>query len=620
VNDVLLAVRGLRMSIAVPGTPERRDVLLGVDLEIAAGEALALIGESGSGKSLTARSILRLLPEGARVEGDIQFRGTSVLGMSRRQLRSYRSGDVSMVFQDPHAHLDPTRTIGDFLIETLRTRRTMSRKDAHSRAVALLDDVRITNAGKRMSQYPHELSGGMLQRVMIASALAPEPALLLADEPTTALDVTVQAEVIRILTELRKERRLAMLFITHDVDLAEAACDRAAVMYAGRIVEKQMASLLSSSAGHPYTIGLMKSRPKLGHRAERLQPLPGRPLSAYESPAGCAFAERCAVVIDRCREDPPPPLRQLPSTVAACHRAEEASALLAQEADPDGPASQPSVSTRAVLIEVRNVSRVFRARGSFRRAPIVAVDDVTFTVEEGDSLAVVGESGSGKTSIARMLVGLERPTSGTITVGGQQRRGRRLGSLARAESARKMQIVFQDPYASLDPRQTVGAAIAEALRLSGSKGKSDLSRRTRDLMQLVGLPGDLADRYPRRLSGGQRQRVAIARALAPEPEVLVLDEPVASLDVSIQAQILNVLAQLRRELAVTYVFITHDLSVVRQVADTVMVMHHGKIAESGPVAEILENPQTEYTRTLLASVPSRLPAAGCIGSGDRRLI
>jgi peptide/nickel transport system ATP-binding protein len=462
-----------------------------------------------------------------------------------------------------------------------------------------------------MSQYPHELSGGTLQRVMIASALAPEPALLLADEPTTALDVTVQAEVVRILTELRTERNLAMLFITHDVDLAEVACDRAAVMYAGRIVEKQVASLLPSSAGHPYTIGLMNSRPELGRRAERLQPLAGRPLSAYEAPAGCAFADRCALVIGKCRQDPPPPLRRLPSTVAACHRAEDARALLtpATAAAPAPPASPPGTSATAALIEVRNVSRVFQARGSFRRAPIVAVDDVSFTVEQGDSLAIVGESGSGKTSMARMLVGLERPTSGTISIDGQRRHGRRLGTLDRAESARKIQIVFQDPYASLDPRQTVGAAITEALRLSGATDKSGLPGRTRDLMHLVGLNADLADRYPRRLSGGQRQRVAIARALAPEPEVLVLDEPVASLDVSIQAQILNVLAQLRRELAVTYVFITHDLSVVRQVADTVLVMHHGKIAERGPVTQVLENPQTDYTRTLLASVPSRMPTA-----------
>ena len=607
-TEPLLSVRDLRMSIEIPDSAEVRDILLGVSVDVAAGEAVALVGESGSGKSMTVRSVMRLLPEGAHISGEIVFRGESVLEMDRRRLRGYRANDVSIIFQDPAAHLDPTRTIGDFLIETIRTCSPASRKEAQTRAIRLLDDVRITSPVQRMRQYPHELSGGMLQRVMVASALAPGPSLLLADEPTTALDVTVQAEVMRIIGELRRERHLALLFITHDLELAEVSCDRMAVMYAGRVVEQHTSTDLTVDATHPYTIGLVRSRPSLASRVGRLHQLAGRPLSAHEAPPGCAFSTRCELAADRCKQDPPPGLRTVGSSAAACHRAEESRGLLGPVLDEqaDLPAPRSAVDEAGPpIVEVRNLHRTFGSGTVFKRAPVPAVDDVSFVVRRGESLAVVGESGSGKTTLARLLVGLDRATSGTISIGGQERTGRKLGSLSRVEAARKIQIVFQDPYASLDPRQTIGSSIREALRRS-AKGSVDLDDRAAQVMDRVGLAESLLGRYPRRLSGGQRQRVAIARALALDPEVLVLDEAVASLDVSIQAQVLNLLADLRHEITVTYVFITHDLAVVRHVADRVLVMRHGKVVELGDVDQVLDAPEADYTRTLISSVPSRM--------------
>jgi peptide/nickel transport system ATP-binding protein len=598
------------MTIADPITGDQRDILLGVNLDIAPGEALALVGESGSGKTMTARSIVRLLPEGAHLSGGVVFKRSSVLTMADRELRAYRATGVSLIFQDPRAHIDPTHTIGDFLTEGLRIRRGQSPQQAQARACQLLDDVRINDPQRRMGQYPHELSGGMLQRVMIASALAPDPSLVLADEPTSALDVTVQAEIVRILNDLRRDRNLAMLFITHDLELAEAACDRVAVMYAGRIIETQRTEDFNQTAAHPYTIGLLRSRPDFATRSGRMAQLSGRPLSAHERGAGCSFAPRCALAADPCRIDPPPALRPIRGTTAACHRAEESRALLLNDTQPGllpSPA-RATATTAAPIIEVTNLRRVFGGHwlmGS-THTPIVAVDDVSFTVTCGESVAVVGESGSGKTTVARMVVGLDQPTSGSIRIAGHVRTGRRLEGLSRKEGAKLAQIVFQDPYGSLDPRQRIGASIKEVLHHATDLRGTALNQRTAELMEQVGLQAGLADRYPRRLSGGQRQRVAIARALATEPQVLVLDEPVAALDMSIQAQILNLLSDLRRRLSVSYVFITHDLAVVRQVADRVVVMNQGRVVESGRVDDILDRPEEDYTRRLIASAPSRM--------------
>lgn len=605
----LLGVHDLHLRIQDPASGEVREVLHGVDFDIAEAEALALVGESGSGKSLTARSIIRLMPPGSDLTGAIHFRGEPVLAMQPHRLQSYRAADVSMIFQDPRAHIDATHSIGDYLTESLIRTRSVPRREAVSRARVLLDEVRIDRVDHRLRQYPHELSGGMLQRVMIAAALTADPALLLADEPTTALDVTVQAEVVRILRELQRQRSLAMLFITHDLDLAEVTCDRTAVMYAGSVVEIQPSGEITAVARHPYSIALSRSRPRFAARAGRLAQLSGRPVAAHEAEPGCSFAPRCPLAADKCRAQIPPKMPAGPGSVA-CFRAGESRSLLLPRGQGDAHAAEQAADGSGdVVLAVEGLRRVFRAHRQLSRrnaAETVAVDDVSFTVQRGESLAIVGESGSGKTTVARMLVGLETPTAGIIRLDGHVRTGPGAEKLSRRARAHLAQIVFQDPYASLDPRQRVRASIGEVLRFGSAASGQQLADAVAALMDRVGLDPGLAERFPRRLSGGQRQRVAIARALAARPKVLVLDEAVASLDVSIQAQILNLLTDLRTELDITYVFITHDLSVVRQIADTVLVMHHGQVLERGAASEVLDNPRYPYTQRLIASIPSQM--------------
>jgi peptide/nickel transport system ATP-binding protein len=620
-NHSLLSLRNVRLDLPRRQGIDFRPILKGVELEVAESEVVALVGESGSGKSMTARSIVRLLPNGARLSGEITYRDESVLAMRGPRLRAFRASDVAMIFQDPRAHINPTRTVGDFLTETLLLRQKQSRKDARELARGLLEDVRITNAEGRLDQYPHQLSGGMLQRVMIASALASNPSLILADEPTTALDVSIQAGIVRMLGELQRDRSLAMIFITHDLELAQVVASRAAVMYAGRVVETSPTFELVNAALHPYTIGLLRSRPSPSQQGNRLLALAGRPLSADEAPPGCSFAERCPLAIPDCRAAEPA-LRMVDGHPVACLRAEESRSLLLIERGRTLPL-RPRISSGRLrpspenrLIEAIDLSRVFRSNGPFsrRRESVLAVDRVSFAVNRGESLAIVGESGSGKTTIGRILVGLDRPTSGIIRIDGRERSGHRVAGLSRKDSAKLVQIVFQNPYLSLDPRQKIGQSIREVVRFAAGLANDELDGRVEDLLFRVGLDPSLGDRYPRSLSGGQRQRVAIARALATEPAALVLDEAVASLDASIQAQILNLLADLRDDLGISYVFITHDLNTVRLVADRILVMRAGGVVEAGPADQVLESPREDYTSRLIASTPSRLLRARATGS------
>jgi peptide/nickel transport system ATP-binding protein len=506
--SVLLELEHLR--VALPAGEGVREILRDVSLQVAEGEAVGLIGASGSGKTMTARAILRLLPREAQVQGTIRFAGRSVLDLDRRELERYRAGDVAMIFQDPRTHINPVRRIGDFLTEALVYTQGRPREQALATVTRLLGETGVEEPERRLRQYPHELSGGQLQRVMIAAALACEPKLLIADEPTTALDVTTQSEVMAMLDELRRARGLALLFITHDLDLAAAVCERTVSMRDGEIVDER-----------------------------------------------------------------PPTHRDL----LRAHR-------------PVRVASAPEPS----VLEVSGLGKVFA--GGF-----TAVQDVSFAVAAGGSLAIVGESGSGKTTIARMIVGLQAPSAGTIAVLGNPRAKPPRGARERRSRGREAQIVFQDNYSSLDPRQRIGDALAEALDLHFSPPPVERRARVAELLDSVGLSQAHAQALPRALSGGERQRAALARALAVEPRLLVLDEAVSSLDVSTQAQILELLAGIRESTGTAYVFISHDLTVVRRVSDEVLVLRRGRVVERGATEQILTSPSAPYTRLLLDCVP-----------------
>ncbi len=503
----LLELEHLRVTL--PAREGPRTILRDVSLRVAEGEAVGLVGMSGSGKTMTARAIVRLLPPGAEVGGAIHLQGRSVFEMDREQLLRYRAGEVAMIFQDPRAHINPVRRIGDFLTEALVLTLGMPSPEASAKVTRLLSETGVDEPERRLRQYPHELSGGQLQRVMIAAALACEPKLLIADEPTTALDVTTQSEVMAMLDEVRRARGLALLFITHDLDLAAAVCERTVTMREGAIVDE-------------------------------------RPLARGD---------------------------------------------LLKQSLPSSTASAPE----APVLEVTGLRKAFGG--------LLAVDDVSFTVPSGGSLAIVGESGSGKTTIARMIVGLQAPSAGAITVTGNPRSRPPRGARERRERGREAQIVFQDNYSSLDPRQRIGEALAEAVDLHFHPTPEERRRRVSELLDSVGLDQRHADARPRTLSGGERQRAALARALAVEPRLLVLDEAVSSLDVATQAQILDLLAHIRAGTGTAYVFISHDLAVVRRVSDETIVLRRGRVVERGATQQILDAPADPYTRLLLDSVP-----------------
>ena len=549
-SEELLRLRDLRLTLPARGGP--REILRGVDLTVGPGEAVGLVGESGSGKSMTVRAVTRLLPAGARVSGEVRLAGRDVLALDDAGLRRLRGTSVALVFQDPRAHVNPVHTVGDFLVENAVRVARLPRDEAVTRALAALRDVGIDDGQRRLHQYPHELSGGLLQRVTIAAALLQGPDLVLADEPTTALDVTTQEEVMAVLDEQRRERGMGMLFISHDLDLADAVCDRIAVMKDGEVVEEQPADRLRAAASHPYTVMLMRARPSLTEPVRRAP----RPAADGQAPDGQA---------------------------------------------PDGRAPEGRPPD---VLRVRGLRKVYRVRRPARGAEeLVAVEGADLVVPDGGSVAVVGTSGSGKTTLAHMVVGLVRPTAGTVEVQGVEWSAGRLSARERRRRGGVVQMVFQDPYSSLDRRQTVRQCLVEVLAVHTALAGAAREARVLELLEQVGLGAEHAGQRPRSLSGGQRQRVAIARALAAGPRLLILDEAVAALDVSIQAQVLRLLERIRAELGVAYLFISHDLPVVRRVCEQVVVMDRGRVVESGPVEQVLERPAAAYTRDLIASVP-----------------
>ncbi len=538
----LLEISGLRLDLPAPKHGTGRQLLHGIDLAVADGETVGLVGESGSGKSLTARTVLGLLPDRAQTSGSVLLDGTNVLTANRAELKRLRLSTAAMIFQDPRAGINPMRTLGDHLTEALRLGEGRPAAEARARAIELLAAVHLPHPEEHLRQYPHEFSGGMLQRVMIAGALAGSPKLLVCDEPTTALDVTTQAQILDVLAEQREQRAMGMLFITHDLTLAAAFCDRVYVMREGKVVEQGAASRVLRRPTDPYTQRLVAATPTI------------------------------EVTGDEPRE-----------------RA---------ELDGDG-ALQPPV------LDVHDLAKTYQIRG---RGPLRAVAGATIAIPAGEALGVVGESGSGKSTLARMIVGLEQPDSGTVSIDGAVQSGRPHTRADRLRHARRIQMVFQDPYLSLDPRMSVGRAVEDALRLHHPGiGAADARAQVLALLGQVGLVEAHAQALPRTLSGGQRQRVAIARALAIEPAVLVMDEATSALDVSVQAQVLDVVSDIRRDRGLTVLFISHNLGVVRTVCERTVVMRSGEIVESGRTVDLLSNPQHEYTRLLLDSVPRAEP-------------
>lgn len=623
--DVLLEIDGLTLEFASGGAPVK--AVNNVSLTVHRGETLGIIGESGSGKSATAMSVLRLLPEPpARVLGGrIMFGGNDLLTADHRQLRAVRGRRISMIFQDPTTSLHPSYTIGSQLSEAIRVHQQgLSTGENRQRCVELLSSVGISPAEERMKQYPHEFSGGMRQRCMIAMAIANQPDVIIADEPTTALDVTIQAEILDLLHIIKRETQAAIIFITHDLRVVAQISDRVAVMYAGSVVESGPASEVLRNPQHPYTAALLRSLPALHERADRQVSIQGSPPDPTDLPEGCAFQPRCHIGAEEtvCRTTRPNLLSINEHHASSCHFngltcavESDFKVLSARRAQ---PASDTEADPRAVL-RVRNLEKRFSLRKGFfsSQREHVAVDGVSFDVMAAKTLALVGESGSGKSTTAKMILRLHKPTSGEILFDGidlAKSKGKQL-----REARRKLQMVFQDPFGSLNPRLTARELVAEPLKIQRRFNHESRERVDR-LLDRVRLSPNQWNSRPVALSGGQRQRIAIARALVLDSHFLVLDEAVSALDVSIQAQILNLLADLQTELGLTYLFISHDLAVVRQLADHVAVMFAGRIVEIGTADNIFESAKHPYTKALLAAIPgadpTRQPRESSEGSAE----
>lgn len=594
-SDLVVSVRDLSLATERDGVTN--PLTFSVDLDLARGETVCLVGESGSGKSITVRTIAGLLPNGVQAQGSVVVDGRELVGKPERERAKVRGATVALLMQDPFTVLNPLQTIRTHLVESLPPEARHDRSSLDERVRRMLGEVQISDP-EVLASYPFQLSGGMRQRVALAAALAQDPKILIADEPTTALDATTQRAILDLLQRIQRERGMALLLVTHDLQLGFAYSDRVLVMYAGNILERGASEVIRAGSAHPYTEGLLRSIPSSRHRATVLESIPGTIIPARETPGRCAFSNRCKWATDACDAGSPPLELVAPEQYSACIRIDEIREELHAPAVAE-PISRPAatitnlVSPTPILV-VDSVTKVFGKRGDGH----VAVSDVSLSIGAGESLGVIGESGSGKTTLARCVLGLEHASSGTITVGSTNATDySRLSKSARQEVRRTVQCVFQDPYTSLNPAHSIRRTLMEAL--SKSVGTKRLT--VGDLLELVRLPRDHALRRPEQLSGGERQRVAIARALAVEPDLIVCDEPVASLDVSVQAQILGVLRAAHEELGTALMFITHDLGVVRQVTDNVVVMLHGEIVERGNTGTVLEHPQHDYTRKLMAA-------------------
>ena len=614
-SAVLCEVQGLSTHIRM-----RRSTVEALDrvtLTVGAGETVGLVGESGCGKSITAMSIMRLLPPGGEiVEGSVRLNGRELPKLTAAQMREVRGAEVAMVFQDPMTSLNPTMTIGDQIAESVRVHRDVSKREALDRAVEMLELVGMPVPRERLAFYPHQLSGGLRQRVVIAMALACEPKLLIADEPTTALDVTIQAQILELLDEIKERLQMGMLLITHDLGVIAGRADRVLVMYAGRIVETGATAEIFRAMRHPYTQALLESVPELDmDRSAVLQGIAGTPPDLTSPPAGCRFAPRCRYAQERCRVEDPPLVDAEAGQRYACFfpvdgpRPRGAVTAPAHVQGRSGGGSVEAQDAAGPLLVVKDVVREFPIRrGVLQRqvASVHAVSTVSFEVVEGEAFGLVGESGCGKTTLGRLIVALDRVSSGTIVIDGDDISRLRGGRLRRKRQ--DVQMIFQDPQSSLDPRMRIGSIIREPLASQRIGSRREQSDRIRELLEEVGLPARSRELYPHEFSGGQRQRIGLARALALEPRLIVADEPVSALDVSIQAQMLNLMRRLQAERNLTYIIISHDLAVVRYLADRIGVMYLGKLVEIGIGTDVLQRPAHPYTAALLDSIPDPDPA------------
>ena len=586
----------------------------GVSYTLDRGETLGVVGESGSGKSVTSLAIMGLIdmPPGRIEGGDIRYHGESLLKMSDEQMGHIRGNGIAMIFQDPMTSLNPVYTIGRQLGEGLRLHRGYSRKRALERSIELLRMVGIPNPEQRVKDYPHEFSGGMRQRVMIAMALVCQPRILIADEPTTALDVTTQMQILDLIDELRDEYKMGVILITHDLGVVAGHTDRVAVMYAGRIVETAPTKTLFTEPKHRYTSSLMAALPERALAAgTKLFSIPGAPPSLTNLPVGCRFAARCLWATDECRAGYPDLSGDETHTFSCFHpvqEGDESPAVLQGKLDSTKAEETASVVpqiSHEVLLDVKEASREYESAGSsfFKREKgvVSAVDRVSITVKKGETYGLVGESGCGKSTVGRLIAGLEPPSGGAIELD-----GRDLATLKGRDAVRihrDVQMMFQDSYAAMDPRMRIDQILAEPMSIQKTGNARQIAERIMEILEQVGLTEEILDRYPHEFSGGQLQRIGFARSLTLAPDLIVADEPVSALDVSVQAQVLNLMKDLQQELGLSYLFISHDLAVVQYMADRIGVMYLGRIVEEGPAHEVVQNPKHPYTKALIDSIP-----------------
>ena len=608
-NDVLLSIRDLKTYFASGRGPIR--AVDGVSFDVRRGETFALLGESGCGKSMTALSIMQLLPQQAvgNVSGEVVLDGQDLLALSEMAMQNVRGRRIAMIFQEPMTSLNPVLTVGEQIGEVLERHRGLRGAVRRGRVLELLDAVGIPDRQRRYGEYPHQLSGGMKQRVMIAIALAGEPELLIADEPTTALDVTIQAQILELLQQLQKETGMAILLITHDLGVVAGMADHVAVMYAGHLVEQARREAFFTRPLHPYSQKLFASLPAKAKRGKPLAVIQGSVPSLAEEFTACRFAARCDYAWSTCRELAPRWLEAESNHHARCHLADPAITKPARQAGhtvPVGHAANETLEAGKSILDVNRLKVHFPIhKGLFKRVAghVKAVDGVSLNLQRSRTVALVGESGCGKTTVGKSILQLIRPTAGSVEYNGMELTRMTARELRPHRS--DLQIIFQDPYSSMNPRMMVGDIIEEGMSAQNVGGSaSERQQRIDALLMQVGLSVEAKHRYPHEFSGGQRQRICIARALAVNPKVIVCDEPTSALDVSVQAQILNLLRGLQDELGLAYLFITHNMSVVEYLAHTVAVMYLGRIVEQGKMEEVLRSPKHPYTQALLSAVPT----------------